>query len=183
MLLRPAVVQRLRRGAGVRGTAEVELLLVTMYILIPTLLITGAMLVLGPARILNVFVPNEEAYQDATISVTPGSVTDVEVQQSDIQLVDPVTADVPPHLDELQKANRLHQATATKDVTVSFGRWMTLSPVTLTNRAEMTSPAWAYSSWPAATDSALTEEWVQGYASESTAQYEDSLMLQPAWPP
>ena len=116
-------VQNRMQGAANRrrrGTAEVELLLATMYILIPVLLITGAMLVLGPARIVNVFVPHEQAYQDATISPTPGGTSTVDVQQSDLQLVDPIDAEAPPHLDQLQQANRIHEATATQDLTLHF---------------------------------------------------------------
>lgn len=171
------------RRAGMRGTAEIELLLATMYILIPILLVTGGMLILGPARIVNAFLPGRSAYQDAMTSETPGTVPTVDVEASDIQLVDPVNAGIAPHLDELQQANRIHESTATQDVTVTFGKWMTLPTITLKNRAAFTGPAWSYSSWPVPSDKAYTQEWVENYEAESTEPYEESLMLQPAWPP
>jgi hypothetical protein len=181
------------RRSRIRGTAEIELLLATMFILIPILLITGGMLILGPARILNAFVPGEAAYQDAIVAETPGSTEigegpgstgSVEIEQSDIQLVDPVTGDVPSHLDELQQLNRIHDATSNTDVTVKFGTWMSLPTITLTNKVAFTAPAWSYTGWPASPgDSSSTEQWVESYAAESTAPYQVPLGLQPAWPP
>jgi hypothetical protein len=173
-----------------RGTAEVELLLATMYILIPVLLITGAMLVLGPSRVLNAYTPHEEAFLDATISPSPPSMTDIEVNQSDIPLVDPGDAEAEPHLDQLQQANRVHQATTSDTITLHFGKWVTLSPVTLTSKSEFISPSWAYSSFPDPDDQQNLVDWAEMYADESTAlssngspSPQDALMLQDAWPP
>jgi hypothetical protein len=157
-----------------RGTAEIELLLVIPVLLI-ILFIVGGMLVLGPARILNVFQAQQEAYEDATVAQTPG-------QNPNIQLISPPPDETPldPAVDELQTADQLHQATTTNNVTIQLGR-VALPTVTLTDQAEFTSPAWSYSSWPVASDNAY--QWTENYASQSTSQWQDPLGLQDAWPP
>ena len=158
-----------------RGTAEIELLLVIMYLLLPILFLTGAMLALGPARISNVFSANELAYHDATNSAAPQF-----ANSADLQPIPDPLASLQPDLPLLP--NRMNVSEADKTVLMTIGR-AALPTVNLVNHAAYPSPAWARSNWPVASDDSQVQNWYQAYANQSKDLVQDPLMLSPAWPP
>jgi hypothetical protein len=161
-------------GPARRGVAEIELLMV-IPLLLSIIFLLGAMLILGPARLLNIVKPNEMAYRDATTADDP-QLTDV----SEPEIVPDPMLQINQSLPPLP--NRVHAAESDQSETIKVGS-IALPTFTLVNKAAYTSPTWAYSSWPDSSDASVLEDWLNQYADQSKETVSDPLMLAPAWPP
>jgi hypothetical protein len=157
-----------------RGAAEIELIYI-IPILLTIIFLLGAMLTLGPARILNIVKPNEMAYRDATTANPPqlDSAPGPEVVPDPMLQINSALPPLP---------NRVNTAESDQPETIKFGN-IQLPSFTLVNQAAYISPAWAYSNWPNASDAPLLQDWMEQYAEQSKEEVEDPLKLAPAWPP
>jgi hypothetical protein len=158
-----------------RGAAEIELIYI-IPIFLTIVFLLGAMMVLGPARILNIVTPNEMAYRDATAANAPqlsGAPGPDVVPDPLLAINTTLTTELP---------NRVNTAESDKTLAIKVGL-IGLPSMTLVNQAAYISPTWAYSSWPDAGDAPTLETWFQEYAEQSKDTVEDPLKLSPAWPP
>jgi hypothetical protein len=149
-----------------RGTAEIELMLVIPVLLV-ILFLAGGALVLGRARLSNVYNAENNAY------------TQVVSGQGFTQSDDPVPADgiyVPP------LPNRYVSAIELQQVQIKGVR----PPIDsqLTDRAILLDAAWHFSCWPQREDRPALREWFAAYVGEShPAEIVDALGLAPPGPP
>jgi hypothetical protein len=149
------------------GTAEIELLLV-IPILLTILLLTGAGLRLGGARLANVFHAENEAYTQVTagIAVSPSS---------DPLPIDGIIA-IRPGL-----PNRFDESKITTSVALPQGIGA-LPAATFTDKAVFLDPAWYYPGRGA--DRSALANWFDNYVAEDhPADIVESLGLQPPGPP
>jgi hypothetical protein len=154
------------------GTAEIELLLV-IPVLLAILLLIGAGLNLGGARLANVVNAENNAYAQVTagFNVTPAS-NPLPLDGLAAIRPDPL---LPTRYDESQLTQ-----------TVPFPRALGALPsATFTDQALFLDPTWHFAAWPQpGIDRATVWAWFDNYVAEDhPADLVQALGLQPALPP
>ncbi|MGA2499357.1 MAG: hypothetical protein ABSH20_16580 [Tepidisphaeraceae bacterium] len=156
-----------------RGVAEIELMLIICVIITLLMLTRGAMQ-LGLARLNTAETAIFEATNDATDTRHPPMYTD----DPSLQAVTGYT-NLRPGL-----PNRTHVIWPQSPVTIYTGDRQPLSPFTVSGKAAMISPAWAYSGYPVGeADVDAIAQWFDDYVSESHEELIVPLGLAPAWRP
>ena len=160
----PAVNLRHRRG-----TAEIELLLVILFVFIPILLLTGAGFRLGAKRLSNVFSAENQAYTQ----VTRGQNITTSGALMPIEGIAAIKPGLPTRMD-----------VAAPQFNVNYAASLGIPGVSHTDTAAFLDFTWRYSQSPVPDDAALTTKWFADYVAEShPSDLSTSLGLKSSLPP